>query len=198
MQHERKNTLSDRNIYYVCVDIYLWINNGVMDFNMKEPLILDACCGARMMWFNKEHPDALYIDIRREDPGFIKSKRFREIDPDIEMDFRDLKFYDQTFSLVLFDPPHRSDLGKTSIMYKNYGNLNNETWPYDLKQGFRECWRVLKDYGILIFKWNEKQIKKQKVLDLFPVKPLFGHPTNSKNTTWWFCFMKIPDEGGKK
>jgi DNA segregation ATPase FtsK/SpoIIIE-like protein len=26
--------------------------------------ILDVCCGSRMFWFNKKHPDALYLDIR--------------------------------------------------------------------------------------------------------------------------------------
>lgn len=28
--------------------------------------ILDATCGGRMMWFNKDHPNAVYADQRRE------------------------------------------------------------------------------------------------------------------------------------
>lgn len=145
-----------------------------------------------MMWFNKKHPKALYIDIRKEKPGFIKSRKYRSVNPDILMDFRDLKFPDKSFKLVVWDPPHRTDLGKTSIMYKNYGGLQKETWPYDLRKGFKECWRVLDDYGVLIFKWNEKEIKLKNVLNVFPEKPLFGHPTNSKNDTYWLTFMKIP------
>jgi hypothetical protein len=148
--------------------------------------ILDACCGGRMFWINKKHPNAIYIDNRLEEKGHITRKSNHSIQPDIVMDFRDLKFEDKTFKLVVWDPP-------PSIMAKQYGILNKETWPYDLKQGFKECWRVLDDYGILIFKWNEKQIKTREVLNLFPVKPLFGHPDGNRQTTFWLCFMKIPE-----
>lgn len=30
------------------------------------PLILDACCGSRMFWFDKENPNCLFIDKRSE------------------------------------------------------------------------------------------------------------------------------------
>jgi len=30
--------------------------------------ILDACCGGRMCWINKMHPNALYVDIRKARP----------------------------------------------------------------------------------------------------------------------------------
>lgn len=36
----------------------------------SEKLILDACCGSKMFWFNKEHPDALYMDNRQLDTTF--------------------------------------------------------------------------------------------------------------------------------
>ena len=29
----------------------------------KLPPVLDATCGGRMMWFNKRHPLALYLDL---------------------------------------------------------------------------------------------------------------------------------------
>ena len=29
--------------------------------------ILDACCGSRMMWFDKCCSEALFMDIRREE-----------------------------------------------------------------------------------------------------------------------------------
>lgn len=53
--------------------------------------ILDACCGGRMFWFDKAHPDALYIDIREEQDyqtGKGKDNRHRAIKPDKVMDFR--------------------------------------------------------------------------------------------------------------
>ena len=28
------------------------------------PAVLDACCGGRMFWWNKENPDALFMDCR--------------------------------------------------------------------------------------------------------------------------------------
>lgn len=31
---------------------------------MKEKLILDACCGSRMFWFDKEEEHTIYGDIR--------------------------------------------------------------------------------------------------------------------------------------
>lgn len=112
------------------------------------------------------------------------------------MDFRDLKFDDKYFKLIVFDPPHLT--GKSfqkSIMGKSYGVLD-DTWRKDLKEGFNECWRVLEDYGILIFKWNDNTISFKEVLKLFPVEPLIGQRVTNKksNVTKWFTFMKIPKE----
>lgn len=36
-----------------------------------KKVILDACCGGRMMWYNKKHPNAIYIDIRKTKKGDI-------------------------------------------------------------------------------------------------------------------------------
>ncbi len=161
---------------------------------MGEKFILDAACSGKMFWFNKHHPNTLYIDRRKEPAGHIDGKRRHEINPDIVMDFRDLKFEDKKFKLVVWDPPHRTDFTPTSVMAKQYGILDKETWRSDLKKGFGECWRVLQDYGVLIFKWNTKQIKIKEVLELFGEEPLFGHVTNHSSTTHWMCFMKIPKE----
>lgn len=164
---------------------------------MKDKFILDACCGWRGFWFNKHHPNCVYIDNRIEEKGFVISRDNREVKPDILMDFRDLKFEDKSFKLIVFDPPHLEGKGfENSIMGKSYGVLNPDTWRDDLAKGFSECWRVLEDYGILIFKWNDQEIKFKEVLSLFPVDPLFGHKTTNRkvNRTKWFCFMKLPME----
>ena len=29
-----------------------------------DKIILDACCGSRMFWFDKNNPAALFVDIR--------------------------------------------------------------------------------------------------------------------------------------
>lgn len=161
---------------------------------MKEDkkFILDACCGGRMFWFDKHHPNTLYIDQRIAKKGHRKHRHNHEVKPDIVMDFRELKFPDNKFKLVVWDPPHMKTLGETSDMRKTFGCLNTETWQSDLTRGFKECWRVLEEHGILIFKWCETEINLKEVLKLFPETPLFGHSTGSKEKTKWLCFMKIP------
>lgn len=112
-----------------------------------------------------------------------------EIKPDIIADFRNIPFNDNTFSMVVFDPPHLLKVGESSWLAKKYGKLS-DTWPQDLKQGFDECMRVLKPYGTLIFKWNEQQIKLSEVLECFSYKPIFG---NRRADTHWLVFMKVGD-----
>lgn len=159
--------------------------------------ILDACCGGRMFWFDKKQPNTLYVDNRIAEKGHRKHRKNHEVRPDIVMDFRKLALPDKSFKLVVWDPPHLKTLGETSDLRKSYGCLVAETWQSDLSRGFKECWRVLEDYGILIFKWNVSEISVKKVLSFFPEAPLFGHPTGSKSKTHWFCFMKIPKENNK-
>ncbi len=170
---------------------------------MKEEnkFILDACCGGRMMWFNKNHPNALYIDTRKEGKGLIKDRPNFEVNPDVVMDFRKLEFSDKSFKLVVWDPPHSLTFTDTSIMKKKFGGLNPETWPDTIKRGFNECWRVLEDYGVLVFKWNDMEIPYKKVLRQINQEPLFMNITAGPKTlktkgtrTYWFCFMKIPEE----
>ena len=162
---------------------------------MKDKFILDACCGPRMFWFNKQHPNCIYIDKRVEEKGFVISRDKREVKPDIVMNFKNMTFPDKSFKLIVWDPPHLIHKEAKSIMGKSYGVLNPETWQYDLKKGFEECWRVLEDYGVLIFKFNSHHISFKKVLKQFPIEPLFGQKTVSKTTseTKWFTFMKIPN-----
>lgn len=56
-----------------------------------------------------------------------------------------------------------------------------------LKQGFEECMRVLETDGLLVFKWNEEQIKLSEILKGFGVKPLLG---DQRGKTRWILFMK--------
>lgn len=159
---------------------------------MENKFILDACCGGKAFWFNKNHPNVVYQDIRVEPKGFIEARPNYNVSPDVIGDFREMQFPDKSFKLVVFDPPHLTAGGKTGWQRKKYGILNKETWPTDLKLGFEECWRVLDDYGTLIFKWNEESISVTEVLKIIPIKPLFGHPTARSGKTKWFTFMKIP------
>ena len=150
--------------------------------------ILDPCCGAKMMWFDKQNQRALFGDVRSESHTLCDGRAL-EIKPDLVMDFTALPFDDETFRLVVFDPPHLIYAGEKSWLRKKYGSLNAQ-WRESLKKGFAECFRVLKPEGILIFKWNESQIKIKEVLALTDQKPLFGHPSGRKGLTHWYMFMK--------
>lgn len=140
------------------------------------------------MWFDKNHPDVLYADKRTES-HVLCDGRALEISPDIEIDFTDMPFDNDTFNLVVFDPPHLNKLGKSSWMAKKYGVLL-PSWETDIKGGFDECMRVLKPSGVLIFKWNENQITVNRIIEVIGVNPLFGHPSGRHGQTIWMTFMK--------
>jgi len=153
-----------------------------------DKYILDPCCGAKMFWFDKNHPDVIYGDIRKETIHLPDQTLI--IDPDQIMDFKELPFPDKKFKLVVFDPPHLKWPGKNGWMVKKYGKLDKNNWQSEIKQGFSECFRVLDDFGVLIFKWSEHDIKVSEILKCTPYKPLFGHKSGKSMKTHWLCFMK--------
>lgn len=100
-----------------------------------------------------------------------------------------MSFPDNSFYLVLFDPPHLNNLGESSWLAKKYGRLL-PSWEDDIRQGFEECMRVLKPNGTLIFKWNEQQIPTARIIEIIGQKPLFGHTSGKGGKTIWMCFLK--------
>lgn len=120
----------------------------------------------------------------------VKRARVRSVIPDRVHDFRAMDYEDETFQMVVFDPPHLF-VGENSYMATCYGGLNKETWRDDLTRGFSECFRVLKIGGFLIFKWNESDVPLREILALTPYKPMFGHPSGKAQATHWVCFMKL-------
>ena len=87
----------------------------------KKKVILDACCSVKAMWYNKNHSNTVYIDIRKEPSGFLKYGRKEELNPDYIMDFRQMSFSDKKFKLVVFEPPHLWSLGMNSLFRKKFG-----------------------------------------------------------------------------
>lgn len=155
---------------------------------MIEKPILDPCCGSRMFWFDKKNPLVIFGDIRKESHTLCDG-RMLNVDPDIDMDFTAMPFLDNSFKLVVFDPPHLKRIGASSYMAKKYGSLP-KAWQPLIKQGFDECMRVLDLYGTLIFKWNEDQIKVSEIIKVIGEQPLFGHKTKQTSKTIWMAFMK--------
>lgn len=55
------------------------------------PKILDACCGAKMFWFDRENPDVVYMDERRLETTLCDGRTLI-IEPDVVGDFRQMPF----------------------------------------------------------------------------------------------------------
>ena len=156
--------------------------------------VLDACCGSRMFWFDRRDDRAVFVDKRREthelpDKSSSGGSRTIVIDPDIVGDFTDLPFADNTFAMVVFDPPHFARNGSTGWMAKKYGTLDGD-WRGELRKGFAECFRVLRPEGALIFKWNEDEVAVTEILRLTPEKPLFGNRYGRHQKSHWIVFLK--------
>ena len=169
---------------------------GAATGSASFPPVLDACCSIRAFWFDKKDGRALFVDkrsetIRRKDSGTEKGWRDLEIAPDIQADFTELPFPDETFWHVVFDPPHKKrEEYKGGFLVQQYGILNGD-WKGMLKQGFAECFRVLKPGGTLIFKWCELEIPLREILALTDEKPLYGHRRKDHPMgTHWVAFLK--------
>ena len=165
--------------------------------------ILDVTCGDRTIWFQKKEPHTIYCDKRREEWegmfGKVLNKQGKQkrrhlvIDPDIQCDFTDLPFPDNSFSLVVFDPPHIENLSENAWMRKSYGSLDGD-WKPMIRKGFEECMRVLKPDGVLVFKWSDISISTREIINVIGQEPLFGHRSGKKMNTHWMCFMKFEED----
>ena len=145
-----------------------------------------------MFYFNKEDDRVLFQDIRDFNTTLCDGRAF-SIHPDVVADFTDMPYPDESFTMVVFDPPHLKYSGNKKQLKGwqmiKYGHLNDD-WKDNIRKGFAECFRVLKHGGFLIFKWNETDIKVSEILKLTPIKPIFGHISGKRANTHWICFMK--------
>jgi len=164
--------------------------------------ILDATCGTKGMWFQKHHPLVTFIDKRKGNFLYWNrshaEKTLVRIKPDKVMDFTCLKFDDEWFDMVLFDPPHIIQKKKSKNPIKMevyYSYLPSDSWKQILSSGISELFRVLKPCGVFVFKWCETDIGIDEILRLFPYPPLFGNHTKDLNkaksdTVHWLIFIK--------
>ena len=75
--------------------------------------ILDMTAGSRMFWWDKDNKNVVFADRRYEEYylGTYHTKDGEKprkciVHPDIIADFRQLPFADNTYYMVVFDPPH--------------------------------------------------------------------------------------------
>lgn len=160
-------------------------------------MILDATCGLKEMWFQKDAEDVVYLDMRHGAIAYTEDKfkllpelRNQYIKPTIIGDNRNLPFKNNSFTMVLYDPPHIISKEANDILSMKYSVLSPITWTMDMSSAIKELFRVLKPNGFFVFKWSEHSRALKEALKLFPYKPLFGTNVSYKNKTWWIVFRK--------
>ncbi len=68
---------------------------------MKEnAVILDACCGGKMFYFDKSDERVLFQDIRSFETTLCDGRPF-SVHPDVQADFTDMPYPDNSFSMVV-------------------------------------------------------------------------------------------------
>lgn len=161
-------------------------------------MILDATCGLKQMWFQKDDQETIYLDMRYGAIQYSEKQfkrrpdyRNRIIKPTIQADNRYLPFKDGMFDMVLFDPPHMITNIESSEIQHTYSVLHPITWAKDMSIAIKELFRILKPKGFFIFKWAENSAALKEALKLFPCEPLFGsNPQYPQHKTWWIVFRK--------
>lgn len=100
------------------------------------------------------------------------------VKPDVVADFTSMPYPDNSFRMVVFDPPHLKYTGSKkeaqNWQMKKYGWLPAHGWQDILRKGFAECFRVLMPGGFLIFKWNDTNIRVSEILKLTPPSSLYS------------------------
>jgi hypothetical protein len=147
--------------------------------------ILDATAGSRAVWFDKNYPDAVYLDLT--------DRRF----PGNELgDCRHTRFSDGELDLVIFDPPH-VNVGPNSHMAKSYGHFTTQEIRDLVREAFAEFHRILRPDGMVAFKWADHDTPLDRILaTVRGFDRLVGVPTAMRtkhsSQTWWCLMRKVP------
>lgn len=163
--------------------------------------ILDATASVRTIWYQKNNPFTTFMDMRcgvfsctteNMKHSVIKKIGDYKIYPDIIAVWQHVPFKDESFDMVMFDPPHifKNNGQKLPGIANKYGVFYNQSWRQEISAGVIELFRVLKSEGVFVLKWNESQVKVDEVLRLMPYPPLFGTRTGQHNNTHWITFIK--------
>ena len=143
--------------------------------------ILDLSAGNRAIWFNKDHPLAVFLDKRAE------------VNPTIICDTRDIPAEaGSEFDLIVWDPPHMN-CGPNSNMSKVYGYHTTAEILDLIEKTSGEAARVSKASALMALKWNNHDIHLDRVFVLMPQwEPLFGHLTKDGpgSQTYWVMLRK--------
>lgn len=152
--------------------------------------ILDLSAGKRAVWFNRLHPDTVYVDMRPE------------MYPTVVADTKALPF-NHCFDLIVFDPPHMTH-GPNSAMAKTYTSMLADEIKDLIRKTSREAYRCAHDGTLMAFKWNDHDVRLDHILPLMEGwEPLFGHKTawmnaRGSSTVWVMLKKRIPRYEGMR
>src|SRR3546814_17384008 len=104
---------------------------------MTNKRVLDPCSGGRSMWFDRNHPDVVFGDVRSEpltvtdnSRGNPTGQRTLRIEPDVRLDVRDLPYAYATFRSVAFALRRLVHARPHSWLEARYGRLGT-AWCED-------------------------------------------------------------------
>lgn len=124
----------------------------------------------------------MFIDIRAE------------VNPTVVADSTKLpESVGSGYDLVVWDPPHMN-CGPNSNMSKVYGYHTTEMILFVIGGTGKEAHRVTKPNALMALKWNNHDIRLQRVFDLLPQwEPLFGHITKDGpgSQTYWTMLRRL-------
>lgn len=153
--------------------------------------ILDATAGNRGIWFDKEYPSAIYIDVREGlHPGNLLA------------DCRHTSYAAESFDLVIFDPPHMA-IGPKAQMAQRYGSFPTAYIRELVADAFREFHRILRPDGLVAFKWNDHDQSLKKILaPVTDFDALVGvrvaQRLHHKSETSWVLLRRVESNGQRR
>ena len=153
--------------------------------------ILDLSAGNRAIWIQKNLDFVTYLDKRES------------VDPDYVCDTRSIP--DEVgigYSLLVFDPPH-VNAGANSNTSRRYGHHTTAEILDTIEQTAREAYRVSSLKALMAFKWNDHDIKLDRVLELMSIYwlPLFGHHMRNRggsaarSQSYWVMLLRRDNPG---
>ena len=135
--------------------------------------ILDLTAGNRAIWFDKNYPDATFVDVRPE------------VTPGVVADSTSLPAEcSGPYDLIVFDPPHKPN-GSQFGMSRSYGQFDMDEIRALLCGGAAEAHRVSKPDALMALKWNDHHMKLTKAVSFISKwwEPLFGHGLRPQQRT---------------